>query len=520
MCYMKRPGEVVEDISDYTEGGHHPIHLGDILHDRFEVIHKLGQGGFAIVWLCFDNHYRDWKAVKVIAADDSDEDGPDLKPLDSLRSAGQKLSDWEANHIVLPSEHFWVNGPNGRHLCLVLPLLGPGLSTITRCEPRHMTTLLLQAGRGLQYLHRHGICHGDFTPNNILLRLKDTRDINKDKMLELLGTPQIEELRTISGELPGPRYPKYVVCPVDDISCLGVTDEVAIVDFGGSFHVDNPPDFVGIPNKYAAPEARFRLKPGFSSDVWALACSMMEIRVGKILLGDSQPEYIRALEDLLGPLPEPYRSIFNTRRKKYWDEHGEDPFEGFAEDNGASGSLGPVSPLHSYEAVKKSYEIQAKQIGHEGIIRVKLAGEQEYYDYRRRPDGTRDYSRPMDLIHFKVPDEEVRVLGDLLESILKYDPKDRIDIDAVLQHTWFRERAEWLEEPSTSDAVSVFDTNVEEQYGDDSASSPASTKGSNEPEPVLDSTGATEQVNVETTQESSPEHRKPSCSGSARIQGS
>ncbi|KAI1085452.1 kinase-like domain-containing protein [Whalleya microplaca] len=498
-------GELIEDISDYTEGGHHPVHLGDILNNRFEVIHKLGQGGFAIVWLCFDNLNHDWKAIKILAADDSDEDCPDLKFLNILRNSDQKPYDWEASHIVLPSEHFWVSGPNGRHLCLVMPLLGPRLDAATRGEPSRVRKLLLQTARGLQYLHHHGLCHGDFRPNNILLRVKDNSHISKEKMLELLGQPEVEELRTISGKLPGPNYPKYAVCQVENISCLGLADEVAIIDFGGSFHVESPPDFVGIPNKYAAPEARFRLKPGFSSDVWSLACSIMEIRVGKAILGDSEQEYICSLEQLLGPLPEPYRSVLATRRKKYQEEHGEDPFEGFAEGNEPNDTLGPVSPRDEYESVMQSYEEDSKLLGHEGVIRIELAGEQQYHDYPRNSDGTRDRSRSMTLVHFKVPDAEVRMLGGLLESVLKYDPKDRIDIDAVLEHPWFRQPEASLKESSCPEIAISQDSNAEQQCQEDLKSSLAIPEELNV---IKTAPESTEHCNIDAASKRQEEHKR------------
>ena len=47
-----------EDPNWYRPGGYHPIHLGDRLKDgRYEIVHKLGFGGFATVWLAKDHVY-------------------------------------------------------------------------------------------------------------------------------------------------------------------------------------------------------------------------------------------------------------------------------------------------------------------------------------------------------------------------------------------------------------------------------------------------------------------------------
>jgi hypothetical protein len=74
----------LEHIYDYKLNGHHPVHLGDIYSNngRYRVIHKLGSGGFAIVWL-----YRDTKAkgatkyiaLKILMAEISSDDCPELQ---------------------------------------------------------------------------------------------------------------------------------------------------------------------------------------------------------------------------------------------------------------------------------------------------------------------------------------------------------------------------------------------------------------------------------------------------------
>lgn len=61
---------LLESLNDYCPGGFHPVVPGDLLGNdgRYRVVHKLGQGGFAIVWLCHDSLTNRWRAVKVMAA--------------------------------------------------------------------------------------------------------------------------------------------------------------------------------------------------------------------------------------------------------------------------------------------------------------------------------------------------------------------------------------------------------------------------------------------------------------------
>lgn len=44
-----------EPLERYRKGGYHPTHLGDTFKDgRYKIVHKLGWGGYATVWLARD----------------------------------------------------------------------------------------------------------------------------------------------------------------------------------------------------------------------------------------------------------------------------------------------------------------------------------------------------------------------------------------------------------------------------------------------------------------------------------
>ncbi|KAK7748320.1 hypothetical protein SLS62_008688 [Diatrype stigma] len=118
--------EHLEDIQKYRQGGFHPVHLGDVLDGRFGVVHKLGSGGFLIVWLCHESQSKQWRAVKIFTADQSLK-GQELQTLRYLtaRSSTEELA---KHYIAIPLEEFWIDGPNGRHLCFVMPVLGYDVS--------------------------------------------------------------------------------------------------------------------------------------------------------------------------------------------------------------------------------------------------------------------------------------------------------------------------------------------------------------------------------------------------------
>lgn len=148
-----------EDLENYEPGGFHPVHLGDVYdHDRYRIVHKLGFGGFSTVWLAEDVTGPEWVALKIVAARES--------PSYEARSVIASHLDIPASRLfAIVKRKFWIDGPNGSHLCLVLPALGPNLSTLSRgifsrLNPNFAKDVSLQAAQALVQLHSNGLCHG------------------------------------------------------------------------------------------------------------------------------------------------------------------------------------------------------------------------------------------------------------------------------------------------------------------------------------------------------------------------
>lgn len=150
-----------EDLERYEPGGFHPVHLDDDYYDgnRYRVVHKLGAGGFSTVWLARDLTGQRWVALKFIVAAESD----NYNARSSAIISDPILASSEL--LVSPEREFWVDGPNGRHLCFVLPFVGPNLATLSsgiysRISSRSSANLSMQAAQAMALLHTRERCHG------------------------------------------------------------------------------------------------------------------------------------------------------------------------------------------------------------------------------------------------------------------------------------------------------------------------------------------------------------------------
>lgn len=153
----------VEDLERYAPGGFHPVHIGDTFNHRYKVIHKLGSGGFATIWLARDQLDSRYVALKIIAADASD-NYRGLSWVNERFRSDNSTQDGPGAFFIAALESFRLQGPNGHHLCEVMPVLGPSMTRLSgydcRLRPWAARRLGLQIAQGLAFLHSQGLCHG------------------------------------------------------------------------------------------------------------------------------------------------------------------------------------------------------------------------------------------------------------------------------------------------------------------------------------------------------------------------
>lgn len=221
----------------------------------------------------------------------------------------------------------------------------------------------------------------------------------------MLGGLKTGKIEALDGSPPGPQAPPELVAPVDTgvRSFLSFLEEnIVVIDFGQSFAVNAPPNGynAGTAMHYFSPEARFDNIVSTASDIWGLACAIFEIRAGRPLFTPFMASHSSVLLDTaltLGKLPGPWWNAFKGRHQCF-EENGE------------------LKPPH------KMYPIRAQleKIGNDDM------------------PPTDDYGPMIEPAGTLLEEEEIVLLNDLLEMMLKYRPEERMGIEEVVRHPWFK----------------------------------------------------------------------------------
>ena len=189
-----------EGLEDYKIDGYHPVHVGEILLDRYVIMQKLGYGHFSTAWLALDNNNGNYVAIKIQKSDERYIQGAydeieilqalakknfDKEWIESLKEYYKddkeklkELTTVEHTQVVQLLNSFIHNGQNGKHFCMVFEVMGVTLLEIIKRYnykgiPLPLVRIITkQILIGLDFLHR--ICHiihTDMKPENVLVCL-------------------------------------------------------------------------------------------------------------------------------------------------------------------------------------------------------------------------------------------------------------------------------------------------------------------------------------------------------------
>jgi serine/threonine-protein kinase SRPK3 len=230
-----------------------------------------------------------------------------------------------------------------------------------------------------------------------------------------LGLPETEEIRTRDGQPRSLHAPLELVEPIKNYKLAELSllqEDVTVIDFGQSYAIAHPlKDYLpGTIINYQLPELRFEGRVGIEADVWALGCAIFEICAGLPLFDSflgSDMDILRQTVKTLGRLPDSWWNSFKNCSLCF--EENECPKS--AQDQKLASILlrSSTSP-----------------------IRAKLCSIGTEDDLPPTNEGSM-----IEMPGTTLQEEEVKLLENLLDRMLKYYLEERAGLQEIIKHPWF-----------------------------------------------------------------------------------
>lgn len=242
-------------------------------------------------------------------------------------------------------------------------------------------------------------------------------------MLGILGEPTVNKVcnrESGADNHSNPSAPQYLVYPIDfhAIDPKYISTDPCVIDLGESFAASQTPEELGTPAPYRSPELILEQKAGYGSDLWALGCTLFEIRTGRKLFDlfdDEDGAYLEAMVEVLGVMPEPWWATTWAKRKVLYEDEADEFGRAIAVGGEVQYDRTGVTVHPSVaDGARSLFETLAPGVWH-------------------LSDEACD-----DDCHRKISYRERELFADLLGKLLTYSPEKRISAKDALQHEWFR----------------------------------------------------------------------------------
>ncbi|KAH8730405.1 kinase-like domain-containing protein [Phaeosphaeriaceae sp. PMI808] len=377
-------GIEAEPLHRYRVGGYHPITLGNLFKDgRYKILHKLGWGGVI-------QRNQEYVALKVSVAKLHGKNR-ELRVLHTL--AELNSGETGARHVMQLLDHFHIDGPNGKHECLVLDFLGPSIADVLdmrfndeRLPGKLAKTSVEQALVGLAFLHKHNFGHGDLNTRNLTFAIPPLHTLTEAELLQKLRSPEIGAVVRRDRKPLEPGLPAYLVRPTSYPADVSLPQQqIKIIDFGESFSNNDVPETLHTPLCVRAPEVIFGEKLDYRVDLWIAGCMIFELIVGQppfdSIMATPVTVVHQMLETASDELPRRWQKKWRTLDSAWTGDKMENSLQEWLEET--------------------------------------------YFDGVRKEDLTR---------------EEIFKVGALVRRLLRFEPSTRASAQEILQDPWFGDK--------------------------------------------------------------------------------
>ena len=328
---------ILQSIVNQTAGislqkkgkGHLAVSKGDMLHERYKVLEKLGQGGFSTVYLAQENVNNVHVAIKVSKCAVSVRKLAKIE-MDLLKYIHEKLNRSEEVDFSMEKEYmgscpiirvldtFDYQRNRETFSCMVMPVYQSSLLTViedhlrrqirlSSSQLRYRKSVIRSVVTALMHLERINVVHTDLKPENLLL----------------VCSNKWTSMRKGNSER-GQRKNDFYTAILADFGLSLLLEPGKFCTRSLCVRTPGRAENPGITlqtREYRSPEIILQGPITTRMDVWSLGCLVYELITGRYLFDPKKGlhsetridvKHIAMMMELLGPLPSSFTTLKTT----------------------------------------------------------------------------------------------------------------------------------------------------------------------------------------------------------------
>ena len=360
------------ESSDYADEDLGDEYYGMILDNRYIILHKIGLGGFASVWLTYymnDPKKQYYYAIKI--------QNPEYYSEGKIEvDTYLKISNIKSEYLINMIEHFKFKPLQSKKyaICMVFELMACSLYQLIRrgkykkgLPPEIVYNISLQIIEGVKDIHKKlRMIHTDIKPENILIqgyeknRKNIINEIDKynlsnmykemldnEKNIFLLSLKKKNNIKKLK-QIVKNKMKDKIISIMEQIKQKPESDndnenesekelenedlnniKVVISDFGSIRDLNDYNKKEEIQTRYyRAPEIVLKCNFDERCDIWSLGCSIYEILTGDILFNPEKDDlhsrdfhHIYWFYEICGDIPK-WMIEKSDRKKEFFNKNG------------------------------------------------------------------------------------------------------------------------------------------------------------------------------------------------------